>query len=73
MEIKGALSMANHACETCERKSYRAGSVLRCLEFKKYSNLARCSHYIGCHPERHVKVAGGPDYKDTLAHAGIKR
>lgn len=81
MEIKGALTMIRTrqgeeiriACLTCERKSYKAGGVLRCLDWKIHTTITRCLNYIGPHPECHFKVEGGPEYYDTLAHAGIKR
>ncbi len=81
MEIKGALTMvyvrgegeARIACLTCERKSYKAGGVLRCLDWKRFKQITCCSLYIGPHATCHFKIEGGPDWHDTLAHAGIHR
>jgi hypothetical protein len=64
---------ARIACLSCERRSYKAGGVLRCVEWKRFSQIVRCSKYIGPHAQCHFKVAGGPQYHDTLAHAGIRR
>ena len=57
------------ACQSCERKSYKAGGVLRCLKWKRHTMITRCESYIGPHPECHIKLPHGPDYADTLAHA----
>jgi hypothetical protein len=85
MEIKGALTISQSAerkahsenpriaCLTCELRSYKAGSLLRCLDWKRHTTITCCSNYVGPHAECHFKVAGGPDWHDTLAHAGIKK
>lgn len=61
--------MSNNACRTCERRSYKAGGALRCVEWRIHTTVTRCSEYIGPNPERHFKIAYGPDYADTLAHS----
>ena len=81
MEIKGALTMvqireegeARLACPTCEMRSYKAGGLLRCTEWKRFKAITCCSKYIGPHASCHFKIKGGLDWHDTLAHAGIRR
>jgi hypothetical protein len=73
MEMIGATITVRFACQTCDRRSYRAGGALRCLDWKRHTTIMRCARYVGPHPECHFKVYGGPEYADSLAHAGIKR
>jgi hypothetical protein len=60
------------ACHTCERKSYKAGGLLRCMDWKRFSTIASCSNYIGPHASCHFKIEGGREYHDTLAHARLR-
>jgi len=57
------------ACDTCQRRSYKAGGLLRCMEWRRHPSVVRCSHYVGPIAEMHVKIYYGPEYADTLAHA----
>ena len=61
--------MENNACRTCERRAYKAGGMLRCLQWKIHTTIVRCSEYVGVHPESHIKIAYGPAYASTLARA----
>jgi len=61
------------ACQTCEKRLFKASALLRCLEWKKHSLITRCSNYIGPHPEMHFKLSWGPDYSDTLSHSRSRR
>jgi len=72
------------ACNTCQRKLVKAGAVARCEDwrrtfdtFRKYnlgwSIIDKCSHYVGAIEEKHVALFWGPNYSDSLTHAGIKR
>ena len=69
----GSVPETRIACHTCDRKSYKAGGATRCLDWKRHTTITRCSNYIGPIPECHFKSAAGPNYYDTLAHAGIRR
>jgi hypothetical protein len=35
------------ACITCELKSYRVGGVRRCIAWKRFKTVIRCSDYKG--------------------------
>lgn len=63
----------NPACQSCERRLYKAGGALRCIVWKIHTTITRCSEYIGPHPEMHFKLEHGPDYADTLAHSRSKK
>jgi hypothetical protein len=63
----------DNCCKTCERKLYKASGALRCLEWKRFKIITRCTDYVGPHPECHFKTAWGRDYFDTLAQARSKK
>lgn len=71
-------------CNTCQRKLVKAGAVARCEDWRRafdffrkhdlgWSIIDKCSHYIGPIIEKHIKITYGPDYADSLTHAGIRR
>lgn len=60
--------MVKIACQTCERRLYKASGLLRCMDWKRWSRIVTCTHYIGPHRDCHFKVFMGPEYSDTLAH-----
>jgi hypothetical protein len=56
----------------------KAKAWARCFDYRRFGGemiikgksspkLKKCSHYLGPHKELHMKVAGGPEYQDTLA------
>ncbi len=72
------------ACHTCQRKLVKAGAVGRCEDWRRFfddckkydlgwSQITKCSHYVGPIPEIHIKLYWGPKYADSLRHAGVKR
>lgn len=71
--MENVLDPRRVACDSCHRRSYKAGGLLRCLAWRRHASVIRCAHYIGPIVECHVKLYWGPDYADTLAHAGIHR
>jgi hypothetical protein len=70
--------MAEHRdipCRTCERRQYKAGGLLRCVEYKRWARselrLLRCSDYVGPFESKWFPLAGR-EYRSTLAERSRK-
>lgn len=52
------------ACESCQRRLYKATGLLRCLDFR---NIIACSAYCGPFREYHIPLRHGQRYAEGLS------
>ena len=52
------------ACDSCQRRLYKASGLLRCIDRHW---VTACSDYCGPHKDLHVPLPWGSAYSDSLS------